>query len=531
MADTTIKLRTAPGTIPYNQIDLTTRAVFVEEAPKVYDARPENQKGKRFRSRKAVRRRVSFKDIQRLTDIEVSILRRWAHEGVKLGINPNWNDATTFLARYARPADDGTPGVMIGPNPTFTRASGHSLASATQLREDGKFALLANGVPRYEQSSIVGSYFPLLGMRPYGRHSNYFDRSYPQSGQLVWTLTNTSGVASWTYSSTVDSHVAGVVGSGLLLGNSGDYISKAISSYGGAGSHSFGVWLRGEGTVTMQLTGGATATSSSFTLNPKTWTLLKLENQTTSGASVTVRVNLTATKSWCFVGGAMMQKQRRLSGYYHNLSGALQELGYDNLSYNYQVPFFAMTIHVGLQMPDLVASGEQGVLGMNAGGGEYLTLRYDGGSNVWFFCKRSTANGVTWTPQKSAGFGTILSLYVAKDIITAYENNALVAGAAISSLVQQLPIGLKVGWDGVDDTRGWNGLIYFVRIDEEPINATEIQYITERMGNSQLEVTRMAEGRLFEIETPAHRINLDTNFASLDLIETDSFEEATTEEP
>jgi hypothetical protein len=528
----TIKLRPESGYRPWEEIDLTDRCMLSEMPPKDLDSIETNPRGEEVRARRAIRRRIKL-SMQRLSTAEVNRLRHWKHNRVRIAFNPNWNAQTTLLSRFAR-YDDVTlsPGAMIGPAPTFTRTISNSSAYATEKNFDSTYHGLSQNVPRYEYSNVLSTFYPMRGVRLCGATTNYFGKSYPQSGTLLWTLTNTTGTASWSWSSTLPAFLDDLgPGAGLFSGGLTDYLSQTITSYGGSGNVSIGVWVMGEGTCSIQVTGGGTGEGSSLTLSSSQWQLVKLENQSVNGSSLTIRLNAKSS-SWMAVGGAMFQRDRRVTNYLHNLATTsavtLQE---DAILYSgYQFPFFGTTLHVVLEPSDLVASGEQCVLGVDATAGNRLVLKYDAALAKFYFQRKSSGVNVQWTPQRGANRATVISIFAGKDSILAFENGVFVASA--TGAIQTIPAGLNVGWDGITDTQGWNGLVYALRIDQGGLDTTEIEYVSDRYNDADMiEWTRLGEGRLFRIVSPDHRIRAAAHFSEIELEEVYSHRPSTTEEP
>lgn len=534
MADTIIKLRPEPGKFPFEEIDVTVDADMVESSPDDLDASVTDLDGNTRRVKKAMHRRIRL-DMQKLSVTDADVLRRWKHNRIRVALNPNWNGKTTLLSVFNR-YDPITlsPGSIIGPVPVFTRTLSDSGAFATQKLPSGQYRLLQPNTPRYEDSiDALGVFYPATGLKLYGNCTNYAPKSLPQSGTLVWTLTNTSGNAGWAWSSTQPSFIEGMSGAGIFLGQDTDYLSFAVASYGGAGQVSAGVWLRGEGQFNVQMTGGATATGSTANLLPDTWTLVKVENATASGSSITLRLNSKQTFSWCNVGGVMFQRGRQVTGYIHNLattSPVTQQE--DAVYYPFQVSNFPFTIHVGIETPQFMpTSGEHVLFGVDSGGGNRMVLKYDAALAKFYFQKKTSGANAQWTPARGSNKFTVISITVSRDLYLVYENGVNVASATPAS-THSLPFGFNVGWDGITDTNGWGGLIHFLRIDDAFLDTSEIAYISDKYNLAQnVELTRMAEGRLFEIDTPEHKIRAGQRFCTLELKQCHTYKTATREEP
>ncbi len=533
------KLRPVAGTVPFEEVDISTRSGPYEDDPADYDARSRSTMGRLTRVLRGMGRHFIFPEIQNLSTAEVEILCRMKMNRTRLCISPNWNENTLLYARYNRMNPyTGVPDSVYGPAPTFARTIASANASETQQREDGKFDLLAQHVPRFEQSRPTNLYYPAKGLRSYGKHKNYFGQSHPKSAATMWTLTNASGLASYVWDANMPRMVTDVAsGAGRFIGrNNPDFLSCVVASYDAAGVISVGVWLLGEGTFSLQLTGGATSTGADTVLSPNTWTLLKLEAKSASGAAVTVRINAKGSgANVCAVGPAQFNASQRLLGYTHNVANTtVYQVGHDDLYYDLQIPPFGTTIHIGLEMPDLVVGGEQCVLGIDQGGGNRLVLRYRADTNKFSFQKTATGTAVAeWTPSKAAGQGTVISISAPKDSYKVYENGLLVANVS-SGIVEPIARGLHVGWDGVtgNEDEGWNGLIYFVRVDASPLDLAENTYVSDLWNDpKQLLWTKKLEGRVFEIMTPVHRMRAGMNFASLELEQVDDTYSATHEVP
>jgi hypothetical protein len=466
---------------------------------------------------------------------------------VLVGLSPNWNSKTVLYNRFSRldPAS-GTPGVILGPAPTFGRTISNSQATATYLGRDDRFHTLATNIARYEESRSANAWRRLYGLRSFGAHRNYFQPSHPTSAALQWSLTspsngNISGNALWSWAASLPSVYADLpvvaggadigLGTGLFNASNGDFIQILPSTYGGSGIVSLCVWVRGEGTAQLEASGvGSTTSSASTILSSSTWTALKIENVNMNGSALTVRLYSRETTTWCSVSAMQMIRAPRVYGYTYNPSTSAATLEEDALFYNLQIPIFTAAIHVGLEMPDLYASGEQVILGVDQTAGNRFVLRYNATTAKFSFQRKTSSPTLEWTPQRAAGQPTIISLILTKDAYVAYENGTNVASIAANA--QTVVKGLNIGWDGVTDTLGWNGLVYFVRIDDQAVSATEISYISALYNDAQMiPWTKMLEGRLFEIKTPAHRIRAGMNFASLDLEQVDGYEHATTELP
>jgi hypothetical protein len=535
----TFKLRPVAGTVPWDEIDISARVGPYESEPKDYDARSRSITGRLTRVVRGMGRQFVFPEIVNLTDAEVDILRRWKMNRVRLSISPNWNETTLLYARYNRfNPYTGLLESVYGTDPTFTRTIASTNASTTQRRADGKYDLLAANIPRIEPSNVSNAFAPAAGLRPFGKHKNYFGQSHPKSSATMWTLTNASGLASYQWDGAMPRMVLDSfpTGAGRFIGRANpDFITAVVASYDAASIISVGVWVMGEGTVRMVLSGGATSTGSDLVLSPNTWQLLKLEGITASGASVNVKIEARVTATWCAVGPAQFNASRRLLGYVHNVANtSVYQVGNDDLYYDLQLPNFATTIHVGLEMPDLVSGGEQCALGVDQGSGNRLVLRYRADTNKFSFQKTAVGSAVAeWTPLKAAGQGTIISICAEKNNYRVYENGTQVASVG-TGLVEPIARALHVGWDGVtgNEDEAWNGLIYFIRVDSAALDAPEIAYVSLLWNDSQgLNITRACEGRIFEIATPVHRMPLGMNRSSLELEQVDSIYSATHEVP
>lgn len=537
MASIVFKLRTAPGTIPFEEIDLTDRVDLVEAPPEIFDEVAEMRDGSEYVSRRAIRRRFRMQ-VQNLTEPEVDRLARWAHNRVLLGFNPCWNASTRLYTRFAR--QDTVSGLiksMVGPNAAYARTLSSGGTYGTEVTEqNNQLRALATSRARFEQSSLLSAFNQLRGIRLFGKRTNYFSNSYPTNGTALWSFSgggNISGNGSLTWTAGLGAQIIDTVGAYLLYAEANDWVARSHTPP--AGQVCAGVWLRGEGTFELSLSGGATGTSGNIGLSPSVWTLLKVENVTASGAAVTVKLTAKATPSWCAIGGASLHAGRRLGGFILNTvtGGASVTEEEDAVSYStFQFPHFACTLHVGVELPPVLSpsGGEQVILGIDATGGNRLVLKYDGTLGKFYFQKKTASPNVQWIADRAAGRGTVISVHMSKDSMIAYENGAFKTSAG--GVVASLPTGLNVGWDGVTDTNGWDGLVFFVRVDEGPFDAGEIAYVSSLYNTSNhINLTRKLEGRLFRIDSPSSRIRAVKNFAELQLREVRSIATGTNEDP
>lgn len=524
----TLKLRTVPGYQSIvEELDLTDKASLVHASPLNQDSRGNRPDGSRVSTERAIRRRFRLL-YQNPTATQLSTLRRWINNRVLVAVNPNWDHRTRLYTRFSRQDPlTGSPGAIIGPQPTYARVVGTAGAYATELQPNGRLRLIADDIMRFEESNALSAFYPLCGARIFGDHTNQFAESYPRSGNLEWTASG----ATWAHNANVESNIDGMLGAGLFTGNSGQYIYRDFASYGGAGQLSAGVWVKGSGTVSLQMTGGATIESANLTLQPDAWRLLKLEDVTASGAAIQLRMNSKATVTWCSVGNATLRIGRRIGGHTYNVvSSSSVQCNEDAIYYPFQIPPHTFSIHVGVELPDLVSAGEQVILGLDQGGGNRLVLKYDGTLSKFYFQRRASGTNVQWTPARTAGHGTIISIECDRTFMEARENDVqvgLVAGAAEAMLY-----GLNVGWDGITDNNGWNGLIFFLRIDEGLTPASELTYISNMYNDvNQIEWTRLTEGRYFEIVPNEDTFPAGLRMSAFDLVEVDSCRTATTERP
>ena len=531
----TFKLRPEAGTVPWEEIDVSTRAYPYETEPSDYDAKLRDTRGRLNRVIRGMGRNITLPELVPMTESELDILRRWAMNRTRLALSPNWNGSTKLYARYSRlnPYTQ-LPDTVYGPAATFTRSMASSNASATQKRIDGKYVPIAQNIARFESASAANAFGRMSGVRPFWRVNNYFGQSHPKSGALIFTLNNVSGNAAWQWNANLPRIVTDAdSGAGFFLGDSGDNLQTSVASYGGAGPISVGIWVQGEGAFRLNLSGGATAQTADTTLSPTIWTLLRLENQTASGASVTVQLYSRSTASWCAVSAMQFNAGRRLGGYIHNVTNStVYQMNVDDLYYDFQVPNFSPTIHIGLEMPDLWASGEQCILGVDQGGGNRFVLRYDASTSKMSFQKKTSSAKVEWTAERGLGQGTVISLVAGRDGYFAYENGNF--KAFVAGVMASIPKGLHVGWDGVsgNETSAWGGLVFFLRVDQASIDPNEISYISSLYNDSQqIAWTRACEGRLFEIATPTHRMQADKYFSTLSLSQVASVYGATHEVP
>lgn len=536
----TILLATAPGLTPYETIDITDKAPIIEAAPRDNDAVVRDYLGMEDRFLRSMQRRLRIV-VQDLTNNEVNTLRRWKHERKRIMINPNYNDKTILYQRFNRsdPADFN-PGVTLGVAPTFVRAVSGANASATFFGQDGLYHLLDASVPRYDNAVAAQPWSPLRGIQLVGDTTQLWGDTSPTLGSLEWTLTDLSGNASWAWDANADSIIADLnPGAALFIGDSGDYIERQLTSMGSPASWSTYVWIRGEGRFEYEIgndvTGGPLGTGA-ITLNaPATWTQLKLEHWTriTGATFVTFRIYSRENDSWCNVSHQQLEGNSRVTPPIHNTAGTARAVTEDGLEYPIFPGNFGPAFHIGLQTPlDWVQREQNYVFSADLGSGDELFLRYDITAGKWQLQRKASAHKVEWTPVKSGGQPTVISVLFDRGTHYAYENGVFQGLVVTSNTIYELGLGVRLGASDITNALGLNSLLFFFRIDTNTaLDTAEMTRISNLYNNDdQLYWTKILEGREFRITSPEHRIIAGNHKNRLTFDEVRSVVTATTED-
>jgi hypothetical protein len=545
-----VKLRTAPGVTPYEEVDLTGHVGAIEPSPVEYDANDTNVLGEEVGQMRAIRRNIRLDGVG-MTHDEVELLRRWKHDRVPVCFSPNYDGNTVFYCRFAR--NDplaGVPVPMIGSNPTFARTSPSGSASATYFGADGLFHKVGNSVPRYERTAA--SWGELTGIKLCGQTKQYcaYSRATGTGTLLRWTAGSTATIE---WATNIPSMLEDA-GLGVALmkvtgtPDANSYITQSIT-VDNATVVSVGVWVRGEGSFYLSVNSGvsgAPVNGTTTVLTGNAWTLLKIENVTTNATTLVMRVLATGARGWCALSHWQTENNSIVTQYIDNTSGAAVTMPNDNLYFGSLVaPHFEGTITVGFEVPTLFATGiVQGLLGNVNSVGTYMELRYKSGA--WWFQKAGTAEpgSQQYTSNAlgvSVGSPVVLANYYSNATLRQYINGTQGASTASPTAASALTLnatGLRVGYDGTDIRNGFGGgKLLFLRVDQGPRDASgtwheEHQVYAPSLWTNpdQRAWTRMTEGRVFKIDAPEHQLIAGTvNSARLTLKEIRSYRSATTE--
>lgn len=538
MSDPNIILNTAPGEAPQITTDLTDYAEIAETTPRDNDAKAPNFLGMVNRYKRTMQRRFSVK-MMGATDAIIDKLLLLEHERTRVMMNSlfrsdmNHESSAVLYNHFSRPIPDTLlPGYIIGVDPTFTRTSPDPDCFATQYNADtGLYESVADGTPRYERCHPSSNLYPSKGIRLFGTTSQYWGKTHPRNGDLVWT--NTGGT--WTFDANVPGMIADYSdGTGFFVGNSGDYIGFNLASMGGPVSHSSGVWVKGYGTVTYYISNvvGGPLETAQTELKGDEWTLLKHENWDQAG---TVNFRLYARSSGCMVSVShhQLEGNPRLTNPIHNVSGTAQTIPEDQLFYDIHPPSTPGFIHAVVEMPPtLYAQGYQYLFSLASAANEYC-IRYNGAAAKMEFLKKG-GTPVQWTPTITAGRTGIISVYYNGAGFQVYENSVAVATLSYANGLT-VGTGLYVGHSEYNDIYGWNGLLLALFITNGPGDILDalidVGHIQKMYSDSDTRYwTRRAEGRLFEIKALKNTKRAGINHTGFTLDEVRSYIQATSEE-
>ena len=303
-----------------------------------------------------------------------------------------------------------------------------------------------------------------------------------------------------------------------------------------AGRYSFVVWVKGEGLISLEVSGANVAgspVSGSPVLQDSTWQKVILENvEITGGGTITIKVK-SATKAYFLLGAQQFSKYPENVSYIDHLEGSAQVVNDDEVSYDtVRFPFFNGTIYCALQAPTAIGEKRLPVFNRDAGGGNRLGLWYDGTTDKWTFTKKTAGIEVAWTPDRTRGDDTIIAIAYSPEALVAFENDpGNAVGLEVIAQRQSVSPGFAVGLDDVDDDYGLNRPLYFLRIDEGNIDGDEIARVFNLFEDPNQRMWQKAfEGRIFEVRSPSNKMEAALNENRFTLQEVDSVITSTHEE-
>lgn len=525
--------RTAPGIKPVESIVLTENCYIYEMPPIDNDIKLKAWYGNQQRSRRSIQKRFAL-NIADLTNDQAYLLNKWIHNRVPIVFDTGQDDRT-FLHQSFRRGDPDTDevGSIVGGRGTFTRTMATASTSATYTGPDGLIYPAGSGVPRYE--TPAGSILP--GILIESQTGQYFGKSHPLSGDLFWTLNNISGLSAWGWDGTAESLYRGsdVDGVGkFTMVATGDYLYKSFTSMGSGPAWSAYVWVKGEGKVTLHISGtvvGSPIESAQLTLTNE-WQMIKLEDwvQSPTGA-VEFRIYCRET-GICEIGPGQVEGNPRCTSYIHNLSGSATTRPMDKLLYDVDLEGYQGMLHIGFNRPVFFDNVRSYLLDVDYDSSTQVgfSLHYDHGTSEYEFQKKTNGYVAHAAPVVAAGNDTEVAIHFSRNLLSLYEQGVLQDSLAMPSPpVHSVTSGLYIGGND-NDNDALNGVVHYVRASRD-VDLLNMPAIYDRWHDTdQLFWSKLFEGRQFNIASPEHKVIAAVHHNKLQLSEVDSEVTATTED-
>lgn len=497
-------LKTAPELLPYyEEVSLLGMMDFEQLASIQNDLIIRNWFGEGQIFQKSLQNQFAIK-LHGITPANLFILEKWYHNRMLLRLNGWYNQYTKFYAPLFRAGgvelvDPGYQIAIPTEDPTFARA--HSATKvAYYVGADGLHYPSSNNVPRYQEG-----YKGLRGILLEGDTTNYAYRSFPDSGNLIWL----SGVGTPTvaWQAEEPQHVYGFAGAvQASLGAIGNTCYWTNSNYGAATKYSFGVWLKGQGTVRLKLTNvtGGPLYTSELTLSPHSWQLLKYENFAISASPVRVDIESRQANTTVFIGGLQLEGDNPITSFILNQSGTGNYTrDMDDLKWaNQKIPQEEGALFVVMKQPGgfEYATGAAETPILSGSYSNDFQLKFKKSTNYWYFHAKTSSIQIGFATTKGEGDDTLISttwhdLQYGQAIYEdgTYKNSS--SHSAIYTKSKSIEAGIQ------STGRGPNTVISAIRIDGKRYTNADMETICDEMVDDEKRKWLASfEGRNFIIE-------------------------------
>lgn len=492
----TLKLKPHPDHEPCTELDLTGRAALKERPFEVSDVVVQTLDGQRHLVKRSLRRKFIL-EAAGLTLSEASTIRRWRQNRVPVAVNPNLGKGTLLCASYGAISPvDYALSTMVGPSPTYSRGISDPNAEATYLDRFGVLQDAFSDRPRIERVSA----HDLEGLLLEGKTAQGLGKTHPTSSDLVWTLENNSGNASWYWEDREPSIYAPASGVAMFRGDNGDAIKISQVSWPSGAGYAASLWVRGYGMVELQMIhGGGSSYSGSVVIDEVNWTRLKIED--VANTPSVIRLYSRATSSVVHVGPLQVEAHPIVTSYVHNQTGVVVYRQPDSLFYDVQIPLRTGSLVIVTERPGF--SGlEDSVLAHLQQSTNEFTLKYDASNAKYYFQYKTNSYYVEANPSSSRGDLIVLAVVWNATQYKLYENGSLLGAANIpSTLFLTLNPGIYIGHnEGGSLTDGWGARVYEVRLDREDLSAEMPEIAELYVDADQLFWTKLCRGRWFAVQ-------------------------------
>ena len=280
------RLTSGPDEAVHREVDLTEYSIFTIQNPAVFDASVRTLDGtEKIYSR---RRRKSFVlEIDALTPAELRVLEQMCSDRQELCFEANIGQHTVVYAPFERSAD----GYIC--DATYARDS-----VATYQDSDGIIREVAIDAPRFEAGKIG------KGILLEPEITNYCFPSHPATGALLYAAADGAPTLAWD--ANMASNIEGHNGTLRVEGDSGESVSTDVT-FPDTTACSVFVWVKGSGTLTLYVTGLATAKSMAVVPLTGDWQKLYIHGGESDGVVVTVKLGIGADDTIFWVSGTQVE--------------------------------------------------------------------------------------------------------------------------------------------------------------------------------------------------------------------------------
>lgn len=525
-----LDIKTAPSESVYEELDLVDVAEPEMLSPVSMDVELQLYDGDINLIERAMQSRIRLKLIG-ATSAQIEQFEKWQHERTFLRLNGNYGERTIFYNSFQRPRIfTGEIGAQIGTNPTLDRDFTTVQGDATYIGDDGKFHIVPDDYPRYQESC-----YGMKGLLVESASENLMVRTHPQSGNLLWTLHTGTPTINWsTYfeSPVVDPSMTD--GTAVISMAVGDLVYHLSNTTSTTGDHSYFVYVRGWGQIRVRAyKNGSThvVSSNGVNLDPEEWTRIELRAiALTSSDYVQMRIECLSATAYFFVANDQLEPLPYHTSYMHNITAngkcikEMDEVALTNLKNLSGGGTFIMGLkHPGFLTP--FPSTSHWFLG---DANETFKLQYQINLFTQYFQKKSAGLNANYISAITPGTEMIIAGSYNKDWITIYENGVEKDESAYGGVAHSIGTTLYMG--AYIQRLGPNAPIAFLRIDDKRMTDAEVLKAAQLYTDADIRLwTNRCEGRDYIIDkmsTPL-RVGPGTHDSTVVLKEMQAEETAT----